>query len=184
MYCIYRVTNNLNGKTYIGQHQYIDEKDPMGKYSGSGKALKQAYKKYGKENFSIEVLYKRIRDRETANVMEVWMIAKERKENINGCYNMADGGEGHGGPWRKGKLASDETRQRMSAANKGKKITEEQKRKISATLKGRPLPESVKQKVSETMKKYKWYNNGIMHIRAVCCPEGFVPGMLKKEKRK
>ena len=22
MYCIYRITNNINGKTYIGQHKY------------------------------------------------------------------------------------------------------------------------------------------------------------------
>ena len=27
MYCIYRITNKINGKTYIGQHKYIDLND-------------------------------------------------------------------------------------------------------------------------------------------------------------
>lgn len=34
MYYIYRITNKVNGKTYIGQHKYLDLND---KYKGSGK---------------------------------------------------------------------------------------------------------------------------------------------------
>lgn len=56
MYCIYKVTNLLNNKTYIGQHKYEDENNPMGYYKGSGKLLHLAYNKYGFENFKIEVL--------------------------------------------------------------------------------------------------------------------------------
>lgn len=44
MYCIYRITNKVNGNTYIGQHMYTNEADPMGKYKGSGLLLKKAYK--------------------------------------------------------------------------------------------------------------------------------------------
>lgn len=52
---IYLVTNNINGKRYVGQHHYEkDGIDPL--YKGSGVLLKQAYQKYGMENFSIEVL--------------------------------------------------------------------------------------------------------------------------------
>lgn len=89
MYCIYRITNTINGKTYIGQHKYTDEANPMGKYKGSGKLLKLAYKKYGKENFETEVLYKRIRDKTTVDSMEIWAIEKYKPD-----YNIARGGSG------------------------------------------------------------------------------------------
>ena len=35
MYCIYQITNKINGKIYIGQHKYEDESNPMGKYKMS-----------------------------------------------------------------------------------------------------------------------------------------------------
>ena len=50
MYYIYRITNNINKKTYIGQHKYSDENNPMRYYYGSGINIQRAYKKYGKEN--------------------------------------------------------------------------------------------------------------------------------------
>lgn len=41
MYCIYRITNKLNGHTYIGQHKYSDRSNPMKRYKGSGMALQK-----------------------------------------------------------------------------------------------------------------------------------------------
>ena len=171
-YCIYRITNKINGKTYIGQHKYSDEKDPMNGYKGSGKLLHRAYKKYGVENFSIEVLYKRIRDKETVDAMEVWMIAKERKENKNGCYNICNGGRGGCGiPWNKGKTGlkyhyTEESKKRMSEnARKrmlGSHPSEEARRKMSESAKKRPsnrkgchLTEEQRKKLSEAHKGRK-----------------------------
>lgn len=88
-YCIYRITNKINNKSYIGQHKYTDESNPMGKYKGSGKRIKLAYKKYGEANFDIEILYKRIRDKSTVDAMEIWAIDKYKPE-----YNIAKGGDG------------------------------------------------------------------------------------------
>lgn len=168
-WCIYRITNNINGKTYIGQHKYRNEDNPMYRYAGSGVLLQRAYKKYGKENFSIEVLYKRIQYQETANSMEIWAIEKERKENVNGCYNITDGGwsfDYYRIPWNKGKKGcfSEETIKKLSKAgkgrkpwNKGKHISEETRQKIKGHTpwnKGKVgVSEETRKKMSESAKR-------------------------------
>ncbi len=52
-YLIYKTTNLINGKIYIGCHKTDDLQDS---YLGSGKILNYAIKKYGKENFSREII--------------------------------------------------------------------------------------------------------------------------------
>ena len=52
-YGIYRITNLMNGKMYIGKHVTSNLGDG---YMGSGLVINQALKKYGKENFRKEWL--------------------------------------------------------------------------------------------------------------------------------
>lgn len=52
-YTIYKTTNLVNGKFYIGKHQTSDLNDG---YVGSGKLLKRAITKYGSDNFKTEIL--------------------------------------------------------------------------------------------------------------------------------
>lgn len=52
-YGIYKITNFANGKMYIGQHTTSNIDDG---YMGSGKIIRLALKKYGKENFRKEWL--------------------------------------------------------------------------------------------------------------------------------
>ena len=92
----------------------------------------------------------------------------------------------------KGKLISEEQKKKLSKANKGNKHalgykhSEEIKKKISEAHKGIPRSEETKKKIAEASKGNKnvrgtrWYNNGKISKRAYECPDGFVPGRIKK----
>lgn len=85
-YTIYKITNNINSKYYIGKH--ITD-DPYDNYMGSGRAIQNAIKKYGKENFSKEILC-------LAETEEEMNILEEKYVNYKDdmCYNMTVGGKG------------------------------------------------------------------------------------------
>jgi group I intron endonuclease len=81
---IYETTNMINGNTYIGKKEGEFDKT----YYGSGMVLKQALKKYGRENFEVNVLstYNSLDDLNNAEVMFI--------ETRNPAYNIAKGGTG------------------------------------------------------------------------------------------
>lgn len=88
-FTIYRTTNKLNSKIYIGKHQTSDLDDG---YMGSGKHLKRAMTKYGIEQFTKEILHV-FESEEEMNVKERELVTEEfcaRKDT----YNICEGGKG------------------------------------------------------------------------------------------
>ena len=65
-YLIYQITNNVNGKIYIGKHETFNVDD---NYFGSGKYLKRSIKKHGLENFTKTILIE-LQNREEMNLLE------------------------------------------------------------------------------------------------------------------
>lgn len=148
MYYIYRITNLINGKTYIGQHKYEELNDD---YMGSGKHLISAQKKYGIENFKKEILVYNVSKKEHIDLLEKTFIASEReKVGIGNCYNITDGGSGGSGPM------PEETRKKISESRKGQRLSEDHKKKISKAEKGKYVSEETRKKMSEAKKGKHW----------------------------
>lgn len=147
MFYIYRITNLINGKTYVGQHEY---KKLNEYYMGSGVHLVRAQKKYGMENFKKEILVFNISTQEHANLLEETFIAAEReKVGRENCYNISDGGQGN---HTKGIHFSEEHKRHLSEAHKNKHFSEETKKKMSESHKNKPHSEEWNRKVAEANK--------------------------------
>lgn len=85
---VYKTTNLINNKIYIGVH-----KSKRKKYLGSGKILKQAIKKYGKENFKCEIIEYCESEDEMFSREKYW-IKEYNSQNTDIGYNLHDGGLG------------------------------------------------------------------------------------------
>ena len=88
---IYKTTNLITGKIYVGQ----DSKNNS-KYLGSGKYISKSIKKYGGKNFIKEILCE-CSSREELNEKERYWI-KDLCCKVPNGYNISDGGEGRTGP--------------------------------------------------------------------------------------
>lgn len=144
-YTIYKTTNLINKKIYIGKHQTENEFD---NYLGSGIALENAIKRYGKQNFKKEILF--IFNTEYEMNEKEKELVTESFIGTNKTYNMGVGGEG--GSHFKGKKHTAETKQKLSEWMKTRKMSEETKSKISEANKKRVLSDETKKKLSEKAK--------------------------------
>jgi len=124
---IYKTTNLINHKYYIGMHSTNDIND---NYLGSGATLHKAIKKYGKANFSREIL-EFANSREECFRLEACYITLVQTSDPM-CYNIQTGGLGN-------TVYTDEHKKKISEkvrANflktgrgnrKGKPMTDDQK---------------------------------------------------------
>lgn len=84
-YLIYKITNIINGKFYIGAHQTLNKDDG---YMGSGILIKRSIKKHGIKNFKKEILF------ECTSKEDMFQKEKLLVTLCNESYNLKQGGEG------------------------------------------------------------------------------------------
>lgn len=171
LYYLYEIKNNINGKIYVGVHKTKNVNDD---YFGSGKVLREAIKKYGKENFSKTI-------NEYFDSAEL-MFARE-KEIVNDeflkrgdVYNLRRGGQGgfdfinNTGILKfKGKKHSEKSKLKMGHPGntyfKGHTISIAHKeiisKVVSAKLKNVAKTNEHKNKISESLL-------GKKHVLSVC----------------
>lgn len=170
-YYVYEITNLINDKKYIGKRACNCNIEDD-KYMGSGYALKEAIKKYGKENFKKDVLIE-CSSEEEAFAWEDFYTVKVNAWSNRNYYNLKRGGKGGKtelaqesknkiGTANKKHWENEEYRKRMIKIFKninigkknpmyGKKHSQETKNKISLANTGREFSEEYKRRCSERM---------------------------------
>ena len=147
---IYRVTNTINGKVYIGQTQRSiklrwSEHCRLTK-SKHRSAIRCAIAQYSPAAFKVETIDTAVTIEEL-NEKEVFWIKTLDTMSPNG-YNLDSGG--------KNRLFCAETKQKMSMAKRGKSrlVSEEERKNRSAARIGKPLSEKHK-KALKAAKRFK-----------------------------
>jgi group I intron endonuclease len=139
---IYKTTNLKNGKIYIGKDIHNNPN-----YLGSGKILKQAFEKYGKENFVKEIIDTE-NSIEELNKKEKYWIAYYQSQKREIGYNISKGGDG--GDIFTNNPDKEEIRKKFKNNNgfRGHQHSDETKKKLSEMFKGRIMTPEWREKNS------------------------------------
>lgn len=141
---VYKVTNKVNGKVYIGQTTRTLNKRKSEhisaalteKYKGQcSEYFHNALRKYGKNAFVWEIL-ETCSNKYDLDLAEQWYVMYyntfKSKTESNG-YNLTKGGNGNSGL-----IFSDEHKRKISESKKGNKLSEAHKQKIRDNAKINP----------------------------------------------
>lgn len=158
-WCVYKHTNKINGKVYIGQ-TCMKPKDRW--YNGQGykgsSYFYHAIQKYGWDNFDHEILFEGL-TLEEANELEKRLIAEYDSTNHSRGYNLMTGGSNseHSEETKEklrilssGRKHSEETKKKLSKLSKGRKVSLETRRKLSESHRGRKLPPEIIEKIKQS----------------------------------
>lgn len=158
---IYCLTDNTNGKKYVGQTNNLKRR--IKEHKNEELYVDRAIRTHGWENFSVEVL-EECDNRAQINEREQFWINKLNTKSPNG-YNLTDGGFGLTGctedvrkvisDTSKGRKCSEATKALLSAIFTGRKFTEESKAKMYVAAKKRAARKTPEQKAAEIAKANK-----------------------------
>jgi len=172
---IYKATNNVNKKCYIGQTKFNIEIRKK-QHSSNGFLLHNAIRKYGIDAFEWEVIDDTCQSKEELDEMEYHYIKQYHSHISEYGYNMTWGGDGiHGYKHteKSKKKMSESLKGRLSGKNNpmygkigklhpnfGKKLSKETKKKLSESLKGKKHTKKTRKKMSESHKGKNNINYG------------------------
>ena len=130
LYTLYKITNVLNQSFYIGVHKTLFLNDD---YMGSGKLIKRAIKKHGKENFKKEIL--ELFDTEEAMLKREEEIVTFDFIESHKVYNLMPGG-GYGskdknGLTFEGRNHTSESKEKIGKSSKNRNFSIESRKKMS-----------------------------------------------------
>jgi group I intron endonuclease len=144
---IYKATNTINGKCYIGKTTGLLDKRRNSHLSSARKGVSyyfyNAIRKYGESAFEWNIIDSACETEEELNEMEYHYIMQYKTHKSQNGYNTCWGGEGACRPH------TEEAKQKMSIAHKGKVLTEEHIRKIVESRGIQYLSEETKKKIGD-----------------------------------
>lgn len=167
---IYKTTNKINGKIYIGQKH--SSKFLGNKYLGSGKRLKDAIKHYGVDAFEVS-LVEEVESEDLMDEREIYWIKYYQATDSSIGYNLSEGGRvnrtlvGENNPFYH-KHHTEESRKKMSMHNArnmlGKHHSEETKAKIGLGNRGKVVSEKTREKLSLIARTAPNFGNRGKHL--------------------
>jgi len=180
---VYEIRNKINGKSYIGQRSANE----LGSYWGSGKLIKLAIQKYGKNNFERFIL-ERCSSKDELNEREKYWI-DEKQTRVRG-YNLTEGGTGgdtsqfieYTDEWKE--IQRDNTKKHWENMSEKERINRSEKLKgpnngmhgKEGPWKNKKLPKEMIQKQLESRRSYENDGNpnwkgGVSKKKCVCGKE-------------
>ena len=181
---IYKATNKINDKCYIGKtvRTLVERKAGHESYAKnmlSNSVFHKAIRKYGSEKFEWEVI-ESCKTEDDLNLAEEWYI-KKFKSYVNDGYNLTYGGEGS-----IGRITSNETKLKIGLGNKGKEawnkgLTKGIDIRVLDYSKKLEVSRSIKMKENMSKARKRWIKNNpdkaFKHLEFLITDEA-------KEKRK
>jgi len=160
MKSIYKSTNLVNGKCYVGQTMRIFKKRQYDHIYRSDNNLDNVYfhnaiKEYGPANFKWEILYE-CDDALVLGVMETMKIIVNHSHWTEGGYNLTWGGGGSNGYKH-----SKEAKEKISKIHKDIPLSESHKNKIGKGNKGKIISFETREKMRNAQKGDKNHNYNI-----------------------
>ena len=148
---IYILTNKFNGKQYIGKDVNLPRRanDHLKGWAKNCPAIHAAIKKYGADNFSLEIIRYPGISHEALYSIEQWKIRQLTTKAPYG-YNLTDGGAGS-----YGREVSIESREKQSKSLTGYKHSPEARANMAKAQKGRKHSPEARANMAKAMKGKK-----------------------------